>query len=115
VVEFASAASLPSHHPTRPCDGKREKLLHQIARQATLLHRKPSIGSTGTPQFSMKVLESQEAALTNYEVYQFLSKQAREYHEQKRRGPGNLETLRREVSNMTRYRKPHSLNFFSHF
>lgn len=46
----------------------------------------------------MKVLEAQSAVLTNVEVYQFLKKQAEEYQEQKRRGPGNLETLRREVS-----------------
>jgi PHD/YefM family antitoxin component YafN of YafNO toxin-antitoxin module len=46
----------------------------------------------------MKILEAQAAVLTNVEVYQFLKKQAEEYQEQKRRGPGNLETLRREVS-----------------
>lgn len=46
----------------------------------------------------MKILEAQSATLTNVEVYQFLQKQAKEYQEQKRRGPGNLETLRREVS-----------------
>ena len=45
----------------------------------------------------MKIIESQNAVLTNVEVYQFLSAQAREYQQQKRRGPGNLETLRREV------------------
>ncbi|KAK8039926.1 hypothetical protein PG993_008337 [Apiospora rasikravindrae] len=45
----------------------------------------------------MKVLESQSALLTNHEVYTFLQNQAREYQEQKRRGPGNLETLRREL------------------
>lgn len=45
----------------------------------------------------MKVLEAQSAVLTNVEVYQFLKKQAEEYQEQKRRGPGNLETLRREL------------------
>ncbi|KAK7949116.1 uncharacterized protein PG986_010002 [Apiospora aurea] len=45
----------------------------------------------------MKVLESQAALLTNHEVYTFLQNQAREYQEQKRRGPGNLETLRREL------------------
>ena len=46
----------------------------------------------------MKIIESQNAVLTNVEVYQFLTAQAKEYQEQKRRGPGNLETLRREVS-----------------
>ncbi|KAK7978527.1 hypothetical protein PG996_004576 [Apiospora saccharicola] len=45
----------------------------------------------------MKILESQSALLTNHEVYTFLQNQAREYQEQKRRGPGNLETLRREL------------------
>lgn len=48
----------------------------------------------------MKILEAQSATLTNYEVYQFLQTQSKEYHESKRRGPGNLETLRREVSNI---------------
>ncbi|KAH8677296.1 RNA polymerase Rpb4-domain-containing protein [Xylariales sp. PMI_506] len=45
----------------------------------------------------MKILEAQSAILSNLEVYQFLNKQAKEYQEQKRRGPGNLETLRREL------------------
>ncbi|KAK6084193.1 RNA polymerase III subunit C17 [Seiridium cupressi] len=45
----------------------------------------------------MRILEAQAAVLTNVEVYQFLQKQAKEYQEQKRRGPGNLETLRREL------------------
>ncbi|KAI1867139.1 uncharacterized protein JN550_007191 [Neoarthrinium moseri] len=45
----------------------------------------------------MKILEAQSAILTNFEVYQFLNRQAKEYQEQKRRGPGNLETLRREL------------------
>ncbi|KAI1083709.1 HRDC-like protein [Whalleya microplaca] len=45
----------------------------------------------------MKILEAQNAALTNVEVYEFLSNQAKEYHSQKRRGPGNLEALRKEV------------------
>lgn len=46
----------------------------------------------------MKILEAQSAVLTNLEVYEFLSAQAKEYQEQKRRGPNNLETLRKEVS-----------------
>lgn len=46
----------------------------------------------------MRILEAQNATLTNVEVYHFLQKQAKEYQDQKRRGPGNLETLRREVS-----------------
>lgn len=48
----------------------------------------------------MKVLEAQNATLTNLEVYEFLNKQAKEYQSQKRRGPGNLETLRREVGRL---------------
>ncbi|RYP82113.1 hypothetical protein DL770_005677 [Monosporascus sp. CRB-9-2] len=44
----------------------------------------------------MRILESQNAVLTNLEVHEFLSAQAKEYQEQKRRGPGNLETLRKE-------------------
>jgi hypothetical protein len=49
---------------------------------------------------TMKILEAQSAVLTNFEVYEFLNNQSRQYQEQekKRRGPGNLETLRREVS-----------------
>lgn len=46
----------------------------------------------------MKILESQSAVLTNLEVYQFLSAQAQQYQEKNRRGPANLETVRKEVS-----------------
>ncbi|KAI0602426.1 RNA polymerase III, subunit C17 [Biscogniauxia sp. FL1348] len=45
----------------------------------------------------MKILEAQSAVLTNVEVYEFLNDQAKRYHDQKRRGPANLETLRKEV------------------
>ncbi|KAK7751942.1 hypothetical protein SLS62_006085 [Diatrype stigma] len=45
----------------------------------------------------MKILDAQSAVLTNLEVYEFLSAQAKEYQEQKRRGPHSLETLRKEV------------------
>ncbi|KAJ1338478.1 DNA-directed RNA polymerase III subunit RPC9 [Microdochium nivale] len=45
----------------------------------------------------MKIVEAQNATLTNLEVYEFLNNQAKEYQAQKRRGPGNLETLRREL------------------
>lgn len=48
----------------------------------------------------MKIVEAQNATLTNLEVYEFLNNQAKEYQAQKRRGPGNLETLRREVRSM---------------
>lgn len=48
----------------------------------------------------MKILESQNAVLSNVEVYDFLNKQAQEYSAQRRKGPGNLETLRREVSGL---------------
>ncbi len=48
----------------------------------------------------MKILEAQNALLTNYEVYQFLAERQARLAAQKhnrRRGPGNLETLIREV------------------
>ncbi|KAH9907853.1 HRDC-like protein [Xylariomycetidae sp. FL2044] len=45
----------------------------------------------------MKILESQNALLTNVEVYEFLNQQAKRYQHEKRRGPGNLETLRKEL------------------
>ncbi|KAI0513119.1 HRDC-like protein [Xylaria bambusicola] len=45
----------------------------------------------------MRILEAQNAVLTNVEVYKFLSDQAEQYKAQKRRGPSNLETLRGEV------------------
>ncbi|KAI1498057.1 RNA polymerase III, subunit C17 [Biscogniauxia marginata] len=45
----------------------------------------------------MKILEAQSAVLTNLEVYKFLNDQAKQYHDQKRRGPGNLETIRKEL------------------
>ncbi|KAI1101773.1 RNA polymerase Rpb4-domain-containing protein [Jackrogersella minutella] len=45
----------------------------------------------------MKILDTQDAVLTNIEVYTFLSNQAKQYHDQKRKGPANLETVRKEV------------------
>ncbi|GAW15831.1 hypothetical protein ANO14919_052530 [Xylariales sp. No.14919] len=45
----------------------------------------------------MRILEAQNAVLTNVEVYTFLSDQAKQYQSQKRRGPSNLEALRGEV------------------
>ncbi|OTB03441.1 hypothetical protein M426DRAFT_321803 [Hypoxylon sp. CI-4A] len=45
----------------------------------------------------MKILEAQSAVLTNVEVYTFLNNQAKQYNDQKRKGPVNLETLRKEV------------------
>ncbi|KAL7624069.1 hypothetical protein AAE478_005626 [Parahypoxylon ruwenzoriense] len=45
----------------------------------------------------MKILEAQSAVLANVEVYTFLSNQAKQYQEQNRKGPANLETLRKEV------------------
>ncbi|KAI0113536.1 HRDC-like protein [Nemania sp. FL0031] len=45
----------------------------------------------------MRVLEAQNAVLTNVEVYTFLSDQAKQYQSQKRRGPPNLEALRGEM------------------
>jgi hypothetical protein len=45
----------------------------------------------------MKILESQNAVLTNYEVYQHLMDRERMLKEKRRRGPGNLATLVKEV------------------
>ncbi|KYK55361.1 uncharacterized protein DCS_07324 [Drechmeria coniospora] len=41
----------------------------------------------------MKIIESQAAVLSNYEVYQHLVDQRERYKLKKRRGPPNLETL----------------------
>lgn len=49
----------------------------------------------------MKILESQSAVLSNYEVYQHLTDQRDRYKQKKHRGPPNLETLVREVRCMT--------------
>ncbi|KAM0555990.1 hypothetical protein ACHAPJ_005971 [Fusarium lateritium] len=45
----------------------------------------------------MKVIESQAAVLTNFEVYQHISNQRERYKNAKRRGPPNLETVVREL------------------
>lgn len=45
----------------------------------------------------MKILESQSAVLSNYEVYQHLTDQRDRYKQKKHRGPPNLETVVREV------------------
>ncbi|KAI1174535.1 HRDC-like protein [Nemania sp. FL0916] len=45
----------------------------------------------------MRILEAQNAVLTNVEVHKFLSDQAKQYQAEKRRGPSNLETLRDEM------------------
>jgi hypothetical protein len=45
----------------------------------------------------MKILESQSAVLTNYEVFQHITEQRERYKNAKRRGPPNLETVVREV------------------
>lgn len=45
----------------------------------------------------MKILESQSAVLSNYEVYEHLSDQRDRYKQNKRRGPPNLETVVREI------------------
>ncbi|EPE06274.1 rna polymerase iii subunit c17 [Ophiostoma piceae UAMH 11346] len=48
----------------------------------------------------MKILEAQNALLSNYEVYEFLAERqdrlAKQQKQNRRRGPGNLETLIRE-------------------
>lgn len=46
----------------------------------------------------MKILESQSAIMTNVEVYQFLSKQQKEYQKKNRKGPETFEVLRKDVS-----------------
>jgi DNA-directed RNA polymerase subunit F len=47
----------------------------------------------------MKILESQQAVLTNYEVYQHILEQRARYAKTKRRGPGNYKTLVDELQN----------------
>ncbi|KAI1305481.1 HRDC-like protein [Xylaria venustula] len=47
----------------------------------------------------MRILEAQNAVLTNVEVYKFLTEQAKQYQSEKRRGPSNLESLRKEMLN----------------
>ncbi|KAI0432654.1 HRDC-like protein [Xylaria sp. FL1042] len=47
----------------------------------------------------MRILEAQNAVLTNVEVHKFLTEQAKQYQSEKRRGPSNLETLRKEMLN----------------
>lgn len=57
----------------------------------------------------MKILESNNAQLTNYEVYQHLIAQQRRYRERplgRQSGPGNLATLRREVRRTNRWKSP---------
>lgn len=46
----------------------------------------------------MKIIESQSAVLSNYEVYQHLIDQRDTYKKEKRRGPSNLGTVVKEVS-----------------
>ncbi|KAH7146428.1 calcitonin gene-peptide-receptor component protein [Dactylonectria macrodidyma] len=45
----------------------------------------------------MKIVESQSAVLSNFEVYQHLTEQRDRYKKNKRRGPPNLETVVREL------------------
>ncbi|PHH63263.1 hypothetical protein CDD81_6120 [Ophiocordyceps australis] len=52
----------------------------------------------------MKIIESQSAVLTNYEVWQHLVAQKQRYQCNKRRGPPNLETVVREVLSWMRTR-----------
>lgn len=47
---------------------------------------------------AMKVLESQSAILSNYEVYQHVVDQTKQYKKARRRGPPNYETVVHEVS-----------------
>ncbi|KAB5582444.1 RNA polymerase Rpb4-domain-containing protein [Coniochaeta sp. 2T2.1] len=45
----------------------------------------------------MKILESQNAVLSNYEVYQHLVDHQKNLKQKQRKGPGNLATLIKEV------------------
>ncbi|KAM0345361.1 hypothetical protein ACHAPU_006522 [Fusarium lateritium] len=45
----------------------------------------------------MKIVESQAAVLTNYEVFQHVTEQRERYKNANRRGPPNLETVVREL------------------
>ncbi|KAI5456389.1 RNA polymerase Rpb4-domain-containing protein [Mariannaea sp. PMI_226] len=45
----------------------------------------------------MKIVESQSAVLSNFEVYQHIAEQRDRYKKNKRRGPPNLETVVREL------------------
>lgn len=62
----------------------------------------------------MRILEAQNAVLTNLEVYKFLTSQVQEYQAQKRRGPSNLETLRGEVNDLLILPSLHVPQFKSH-
>ncbi|EFY90328.1 Calcitonin peptide-receptor component protein [Metarhizium acridum CQMa 102] len=54
----------------------------------------------------MKILESQSAVLSNYEVYQHLTDQRDRYKQKKHRGPPNLETVVRETAPSPLSQKP---------
>ncbi|RCI14469.1 hypothetical protein L249_6103 [Ophiocordyceps polyrhachis-furcata BCC 54312] len=54
--------------------------------------------NSGWRNQAMRIVESQSAVLTNYEVFQHLVDQRRRYKPTKRRGPGNLETVVKEVT-----------------
>jgi hypothetical protein len=45
----------------------------------------------------MKILESQSAVLSNYEVLEHLNDQRKRYKQARRRGGGNLENVVKEV------------------
>lgn len=50
--------------------------------------------------FTMKILESQNAVLTNFEVYQHLLNEQYKFkdHERKKKVPRNVQTIIKEVS-----------------
>jgi len=57
----------------------------------------------------MKILEAQSATLTNYEVYSHLVEQRARYAARgRRRGPGNLETVVKEIQEYLRTNHLHS-------
>lgn len=51
----------------------------------------------------MKILESQSAVLSNYEVYQHIVDHQKSLKQKQRRGPGNLATLIKEVRSILAY------------
>lgn len=51
----------------------------------------------------MKVIESQSAVLSNYEVYQHIADQRARYKQKRHRGPPNLENVVKEVGLATSY------------
>jgi hypothetical protein len=84
-------AGLESKAPTS-CKAEKKKTKEQrVIDNSTTLGDKPRL--------KMKILESQNAILTNYEVFQHLQDQRKRYAKERPKGrrPGNLETVVKEV------------------